>query len=60
MSFSPWIAGAVVAGAAEAAEVDESAPDFTAESTMGKVSLKELRGKKAVVLAFYLKDFTGG
>jgi peroxiredoxin len=60
MSFSPWIAGALVAGALESAEVDESAPDFNAESTMGKVSLKELRGKRAVVLAFYLKDFTGG
>ncbi len=42
-------------------EVGDKAPDFTLTSHMGdKVTLSEvLKDKKAVVLAFYVLDFTG-
>jgi len=39
--------------------VGDNAPDFTAESTQGKTSLKDYRGKN-VVLYFYVKDQTPG
>ena len=41
------------------AEVGQPAPDFTAESTAGSLSLSALRGTK-VVLYFYPKDQTPG
>ena len=37
----------------------EYAPDFEAESTIGKIRLSDYRGKK-VVLYFYPKSFTSG
>jgi|GEM_PF-550248 len=42
-------------------EVGSKAPDFTLVSHLGdKVTLSnELKTKKAVVLAFYVLDFTG-
>lgn len=41
--------------------VGDEAPAFTLPDQDGKeVSLAEFGGKKAVVLAFYPKDFTGG
>ena len=42
-------------------KVGDSAPDFTLTDTEGqKVSLSDFRGKKNVVLAFYVLAFTGG
>jgi len=39
--------------------VGDRAPDFTAESTQGKTSMRDYRGKN-VVLYFYVKDQTPG
>lgn len=42
-------------------KVGDPAPDFTLRDTEGKeVKLSEFRGKKSVVLAFYVLAFTGG
>jgi cytochrome oxidase Cu insertion factor (SCO1/SenC/PrrC family) len=42
-------------------KVGEAAPDFTLTDTEGnKVSLHDFKGKKNVVLAFYVLAFTGG
>lgn len=42
-------------------KVGDSAPDFTLTDTAGKaVTLSDFRGKKNVVLAFYVLAFTGG
>jgi cytochrome oxidase Cu insertion factor (SCO1/SenC/PrrC family) len=42
-------------------KVGDPAPDFTLSNTKGeKVSLSDFRGKKNVVLAFYVLAFTGG
>jgi peroxiredoxin len=42
-------------------KVGEPAPDFTLPSTTGeKVKLSDFKGKKNVVLAFYVLAFTGG
>jgi peroxiredoxin Q/BCP len=39
----------------------DTAPDFTLTDTEGnKVKLSDFRGKKNVVLAFYVLAFTGG
>ena len=40
-------------------KIGDRAPDFTAETTEGKVSLKDYRGKNVVVY-FYVKDQTPG
>ena len=51
------------AAAAQSAglKVGEKAPDFALNATNGKeVKLSDYRGKKSVVLAFYIKAFTGG
>ena len=42
-----------------ALKVGDAAPDFTAKTDDGEISLKSLRGKK-VVLYFYPKDNTSG
>lgn len=39
--------------------IGDKAPDFTAESTNGKISLHDYRGKN-VVLYFYVRDQTPG
>lgn len=53
---SPKIQGPVAVG--------EAAPDFTLKyhqaGTVGEISLKDYRGKKNVILAFYPKDDTPG
>ena len=36
-----------------AVQVGDEAPDFTAQSTAGKISLSDYRGEKNVVLALY-------
>ena len=42
-------------------KVGQPAPDFTLNDTEGKpVKLSDFRGKKNVVLAFYVLAFTGG
>jgi cytochrome oxidase Cu insertion factor (SCO1/SenC/PrrC family) len=42
-------------------KVGDTAPDFTLRDQNGKeFSLKDFRGKKTVVLAFYVFAFTGG
>jgi peroxiredoxin Q/BCP len=42
-------------------KVGDTAPDFKLTDTAGKeVKLSEYRGKKNVVLAFYVLAFTGG
>lgn len=55
------LAGAGVAAGtfvAAAVEVGEKAPDFTLPSTIGeKVSLSQFRGKKLVLLEFYVHNF---
>jgi peroxiredoxin len=48
------------AGDVMALKVGDKAPDFTLPSTTGeKISLSEYRGKKPVVLFFYLFAFGG-
>lgn len=42
-------------------KVGMPAPEFTLNDTAGKpVKLSEFKGKKSVVLAFYVLAFTGG
>ena len=42
-------------------KIGDDAPDFTLTDTTGKqVKLSDLKGKKNVVLAFYVLAFTGG
>jgi cytochrome oxidase Cu insertion factor (SCO1/SenC/PrrC family) len=42
-------------------KVGDTAPDFALTDTAGKpVKLSEFRGKKNVILAFYVLAFTGG
>lgn len=42
-------------------KVGDAAPDFTLTDTAGKeIKLSDFRGKKNVVLAFYVLAFTGG
>lgn len=50
--------GGAGAGTATALEVGEKAPDFTLPSTTGeKISLSQFRGKKLVLVEFYVADF---
>ena len=42
-------------------KIGDKAPDFTLTDTQGnQVKLSEFKGKKNVVLAFYVLAFTGG
>ena len=52
------LAGVLVgAGAATALEVGEKAPDFTLPGTTGEnISLSQFRGKKAVLVEFYVGE----
>ena len=46
------------AGVALGLEVGEKAPEFTLPSTTGeKISLSQFRGKKLVLVEFYVADF---
>ncbi len=54
------LAAAAVA-AAEPLKVGDTAPDFTLLDQDGEeIRLKDFRGKRNVVLAFFPKAFTGG
>ncbi len=45
-------------GVARALEVGDNAPDFTLPSTTGEaISLSRFRGRKYVLLEFYVNDF---
>ncbi len=58
-----FVAFAAAAGGGEPATVAEGkpAPDFTLRDERGKdVKLSAFRAKKAVLLAFYPRDFTAG
>jgi len=47
--------------AAASLKVGDRAPDFALPDQNGQtVRLNDFRGKKSVVLAFYIKAFTGG
>ncbi len=53
------ISGTIAVRPAGAIEVGEPAPEFTLPSTFGNdISLRDLRGKKFVLLEFYGADFT--
>lgn len=43
-------------------KVGDTAPDFTLPSTakLTPMKLSDMRGKKKILLAFYVFDFTGG
>ncbi len=60
----PGLAGKKPAPGAPALKVGDVAPDFKLQYFDGHdlkdVSLKDYRGKKNVVLAFYVFAFTGG
>lgn len=67
VSQSAWAADKKSSGKAEAPlklKVGDMAPNFTLLAFDGhdlkKVSLSDFRGKKNVVLAFYVFAFTGG
>jgi hypothetical protein len=52
------LAGVGMAGVSSALEIWDKAPDFTLPSTTGqKISLSDFRGKKLVLLEFYVADF---
>ena len=53
------LAGVLVASqVATALEVGEKAPDFSLPSTTGeKISLSQFRGKRHVLLEFFVDDF---
>ncbi len=45
-------------GTSSALEIGDKAPDFTLPSTNGqRISLSDFRGKKLVLLEFYVLDF---
>jgi cytochrome oxidase Cu insertion factor (SCO1/SenC/PrrC family) len=58
---SPVAAQDTTTMAATTLKVGDVAPDFTLPSDQSKpVKLSDYRGKKTVVLAFYVLAFTGG
>ena len=52
------IAAALLASNVAALEVNSLAPDFTASSTKGDITLSELLEKGPVILAYYYADFS--
>ena len=58
LMLSVLLAGVLVgASAATALEVGEKAPDFTLPGTTGeKISLSQFRGKKLVLIEFYVGE----
>ena len=54
------IAAALLASKVAALEVNSAAPDFTASSTKGEITLSQILEKGPVILAYYYADFTSG
>jgi hypothetical protein len=54
------LVAALLASNAVALETGDLAPDFTANSTMGEVTLSQIIEKGPVILALYYADFTSG
>ncbi len=55
---SVLLAGVGMAGLSSALEIGDKAPDFNLPSTTGqKITLSQFRGKKLVLLEFYVADF---
>lgn len=54
------IATTLLASKVAALEVNSPAPDFTASSTRGEITLSQLLVKGPVILAYYYADFTSG
>jgi peroxiredoxin len=51
---------AQLATPAVALQIGDRAPDFSAASTSGEITLSQVLAKGPVVLAFYYNDFTSG
>ena len=62
MTLFAWLTnGAAPGAAAEALKVGDPAPDFSLQGSDGKTyKLSDFKRKKAVVLAWFPKAFTGG
>ena len=54
------LAATLLASNAAALQIGDAAPDFTAMSTRGEVTLNQALEKGPVVLALYYADFTPG
>jgi peroxiredoxin Q/BCP len=54
------LAATLLASNAAALQIGDAAPDFTAMSTRGEVTLSQALEKRPVVLALYYADFTPG
>ena len=54
------VAATLLASNAAALQIGDVAPDFTATSTEGEVTLSKALEKGPVVLALYYADFTPG
>ncbi|MEK6247177.1 MAG: hypothetical protein N2C12_03300, partial [Planctomycetales bacterium] len=54
------IAVTLLASKVTALDVNSPAPDFTASSTRGEITLSELLVKGPVLLAYYYADFSSG
>lgn len=53
-------AATLLASNAAALQIGDAAPDFTARSTAGEITLSKVLEKGPVVLALYYADFTPG
>jgi peroxiredoxin Q/BCP len=62
MGLLAWLTGgATMSDAADALKAGDAAPDFSLPGSDGKTyKLSEFKGKRAVVLAWFPKAFTGG
>lgn len=54
------LAASLLASNAAALQIGAIAPDFTAASTRGEITLSQVLTKGPVVLALYYADFTSG
>lgn len=61
LTLAATLAAQVVPAPQTQLKVGDMAPDFTLPSTTGgRITLSQFRGKKTVVLAFFVAAFTGG
>ena len=54
------IASTLLASNAAALQIGAAAPDFTALSTKGEITLSQILEKGPVILALFYADFTSG